>query len=120
MLARKKYRHFSAWPRLSGIADNSPQLQEVQAASVPDAVCAPAHVACELLTENTCTGDHKDTLALLALCLQRKFDHRPGKTTHTRLTCEASGNHRAVWLGGGGVDNTHTHTHTHLLRWRSP
>ena len=102
-------------PDLSGISDDNAQLQEVEAVPAPGAVLGPAHVAWQLLTENTCTGEQTDAVALLALCLQRKFGKRPDKTTHILPTCEASGNHRAVWLGGGGADK-----HTHLLRWCNP
>ena len=42
-------------PDLSGTADNNAQAQGAQAVPVPDAVRGPAHVACKLLTENTCT-----------------------------------------------------------------
>ena len=102
-------------PDVHGVVGNNAQLQEAQAVPVPDAVRGPARVACQLLTENTCTGDQKAALALLSLRLQRNIGKRPDKTTHIRPTCEASGNQRAVWLGGGGVGKR-----AHLLRWCTP
>ena len=47
-------------------------------------------------------------MALLALSLQKRFDSRGDKTTHVLPVSTPCGNHRAVWLGGGGVGKTHT------------
>ena len=94
----------------SRIVNRNAELEEPQAVPVPDAVLGPAHVAWKLLTANTCTEEQKDAVALLALCLQRKFDKRPDKTTHLLPVNASSGNHRAVWIGGGGVGKTHTLT----------
>ena len=91
-------------------SNSNAELEEPQAVPVPDAVLGPAHVAWKLLTANTCTEEQKDAVALLALCLQRKFDKRPDKTTHLLPVNASSGNHRAVWIGGGGVGKTHTLT----------
>ena len=49
-------------------------------------------------------------MALLALSLQKRFDARPDKATHFLPVATAENNHRAVWLGGGGVGKTHTLT----------
>ena len=49
-------------------------------------------------------------MALIALCLQKRFDKRPDKTSHMlpASAVQPGGNHRAVWLGGGGVGKTWT------------
>ena len=47
-------------------------------------------------------------MALLALSLQKRFENRLDKSTHLLPVGTSSGNHRAVWLGGGGVGKTHT------------
>ena len=91
-------------------SNSNAEFEEPQAVPVPDAVLGPAHVAWKLLTANTCTEEQKDAVALLAHCLQRKFDKRPDKTTHLLPVNASSGNHRAVWIGGGGVGKTHTLT----------
>ena len=75
-----------------------------------DALLGSAQGAWQLLTQNTCTEEHKDVVALLALPMQYKFDQRPDTTTHILPICEGVGNHRAVWLGGGGAGNTHATT----------
>ena len=49
-----------------------------------------------------------DAVALLALSLQRRFDARPDKSTVRLPVATAANNHRAVWLGGGGVGKTRT------------
>ena len=104
----------------STIADKKTELEQAQAVPVPDAILGPAHVAWKLLTENTCTEEHKDSTALLALDLQHKFDKRPDKTTQVLPICEAKGNHRAAWLGGGGVGKTHTHLIMLCNLWPKP
>ena len=40
--------------------------------------------------------------------LQKRFDERPDKTSILLPVATAKNNHRAVWLGGGGVGKTHT------------
>ena len=49
-------------------------------------------------------------MALLALSLQKRFEARPDKTKHFLPEATADNNHRATWLGGGGVGKTHTLT----------
>ena len=56
---------------LQGPTHGQPQM-----VSVPDALLCSAHVVWKLLTENTCTEGQKDTVCLLAHCLQHKFDTR--------------------------------------------
>ena len=68
----------------------------------------PAAVAWKLVTDAECTEEQIDAVALFALCLQKRFDARPDKTTHLLPVVSATGNHRAVWLGGGGVGKTRT------------
>ncbi len=68
----------------------------------------PAAVAWHLITQAGCTEEQSDAVSLLALSLQRRFDTRPDKTTHFLPVATATNNHRAVWLGGGGVGKTRT------------
>ena len=63
------------------------------------------------LSDASCTEEQIDAVALLALSLQKRFDAGPDKTTHFLPVATAENNHRAVWLGGGGVGKTHTLTH---------
>jgi len=49
-------------------------------------------------------------VSLLALSLQKRFDARPDKKTHSLPVATPDNNHRAVWLGGGGVGKTRTLT----------
>ena len=65
-------------------------------------------MARQLLLDASCTEEQVDAVALLALALQRRFDARQDKTSILLPVAEATNNHRAVWLGGGGVGKTHT------------
>ena len=76
--------------------------------SVPDAMKGPKFVAWNLAREANCTEKQIDAVALLALSLQKRFENRLDKSTHLLPVGTSSGNHRAVWLGGGGVGKTHT------------
>eukprot|EP00959_Pyramimonas_sp_CCMP1952_P182924 3825089-Pyramimonas_sp.AAC.1 len=62
----------------------------------------PAAVAWKLVTDAECAEGQIDAVALFALSLQKRFDGRPDKTTHLLSVVSATGNHRAIWLGGGG------------------
>eukprot|EP00959_Pyramimonas_sp_CCMP1952_P155982 3262602-Pyramimonas_sp.AAC.1 len=62
----------------------------------------PAAVAWKLVTDAECTEGQIDAVALFALSLQKRFDGGPDKTTHLLPAASATGNHRAIWLGGGG------------------
>ena len=75
---------------------------------LPLAMKGPAAVAWKLAQDAKCTEEQIDAVALVALSLQKRFDSRPDKTTHFLPVATASGNHRAVWLGGSGVGKTHT------------
>ena len=68
----------------------------------------PAKVALHLLQKAKCTEEQIDAVALLALPMQKRFETRPDKTTILLPVATASNNHRALWLGGGGVGKTYT------------
>jgi hypothetical protein len=57
-----------------------------------------------------CTEEQIDAVSLLALSLQKRFDTRPDKKTHFLPVATPFNNHRAVWLGGGGVGKSRTLT----------
>ncbi len=75
---------------------------------LPLALQGPAAAAWQLVTDAKCTEEQVDAVALLAPPLQKRFDARPDKTTHFLPVATAENNHRAVWLGGGGVGKTFT------------
>ena len=87
-----------------------PADEDAQPELVPQllAMQGPAAVAWKLVTDAECTEEQIDAVALFALSLQKRFDGRPDKTTHLLPVVSATGNHRAVWLGGGGVGKTRT------------
>jgi len=94
-------------------ASGAPQPTEEEEAEavlvpLPLAMQGPAAVAWHLLQDAGCTEEQQDAIALLALSLQERFDSRPDKTTHKLPLATPKNNHRAVWLGGGGVGKTHT------------
>ena len=68
----------------------------------------PAAVALHLLKENQCTEEQIDAVALLAFSMQKRFDARPNKQSILLPVATAANNHRALWLGGGGVGKTRT------------
>ena len=68
----------------------------------------PAKVALHLLQKAKCTEEQIHAVALLALPMQKRFETRPDKTTILLPVATASNNHRALWLGGGGVGKTYT------------
>ena len=94
----------------SGIAQSADEDQSPELVSLPLALQGPAAVAWQLITDAKCTEEQIDAVALLALSLQKRFDARPDKNTHFLPVATAENNHRAVWLGGGGVGKTHTLT----------
>ena len=67
-----------------------------------------AAVAWKLAQDAKCTEEQIDAVDLVALPMQKRFDSREDKTTHLLPVATPCGNHRAVWIGGGGVGNTHT------------
>jgi hypothetical protein len=89
---------------------NSSASQPAEPAIVPLplAVQGPAAVAWKLCIDAKCTEEQIDAVALLALSLQKRFDARPDKSTVRLPLATAANNHRAVWLGGGGVGKTRT------------
>ena len=70
----------------------------------------PAAVAWKLLPDETCTEEQIDAVALLASALQQRFEARPDKSSPLLPVATLAHNHRAVWLGGGGVGKTRTLT----------
>ena len=89
-----------------------PADQEAEATLVPLplAMQGPAAVAWKLLQDAECTEEQTDAVSLLALSLQKRSDARPDKTTHLLPVATPDNNHRAAWIGGGGVGKTHTLT----------
>ena len=72
------------------------------------AMQGPAAVAWKLLSDNACTEEQIDAVALLALSLQKRFDARPDKSCLRLPVATPGNNHRAVWLGGAGCGKTYT------------
>ena len=83
---------------------------DVALVPLPLAMRGPAAVAWHLLEDAGCTEEQIDAVSLLALSLQKRFDTRPDKKTHFLPVATPDNNHRAVWLGGGGVGKTRTLT----------
>ncbi|MCP4006488.1 MAG: hypothetical protein GY725_20105, partial [bacterium] len=92
----------SMWP------SSASQPAEPQLVPVPLAMQGPAAVARKLLEDNNCTEEQIDAVALLALSLQKRFDTRPDKSCVYLPVATPTNNHRAIWLGGGGVGKTRT------------
>ena len=90
------------------IASGAAQPAAPELVPLPLAMRGPAAVALKLLKDAKCTEEQMDAVALLALSLQRRFDARPDKSTVRLPVATAANNHRAVWLGGGGVGKTRT------------
>ena len=86
--------------------------QDTGVAIVPEPIAmqGPAVVAWQLLQKAGCTEEQIDAVSLLALSLQKRFASRPDKNSHKLPVATPYNNHRAVWLGGGGVGKTHTLT----------
>ena len=68
----------------------------------------PAAVALKLLQDAQCTEEQTDAVALMALPMQKRFEKRPDKSSILLPVATAADNHRALWLGGGGVGKTYT------------
>ena len=77
---------------------------------LPLAMQGPAAAAWQLLQDAQSTEEQIDAVSLMARSLQQRFDARPDKTTHFLPVATPDNNHRAAWLGGGGVGKTHTLT----------
>ena len=103
-----------AWMPNSGYQQDEEE-RDVEVVPLPLALKGPGAVAWQLLQDASCTEEQIDAVALLALSLQKRFDARPDKKTHLCPVATPDNNHRAVWLGGGGVGKTHTLTKVHPL-----
>ncbi len=71
-------------------------------------VLAASAVALQLLKDASCTEEQIDAVALLARSMQKRFEAREEKSSPMLPVATPSNNHRAVWLGGGGVGKTRT------------
>jgi len=84
---------------------------DVVVVDLPLAQQGPAAVARRLLEDARCTEEQITAVAGLARDLEIAWETRANKESHmftgTDLA-KAAGNHRAVWLGGGGVGKTRT------------
>ena len=98
-----------AWMSNSGYQQDEEE-RDVEVVPLPLALQGPGAVAWQLLQDASCTEEQIDAVALLALSLQKRFDARPDKKTLLCPVATPDNNHRAVWLGGGGVGKTHTLT----------
>ena len=98
-----------AWMPNSGYQQDEEE-RDVEVVPLPLALKGPGAVAWQLLQDASCTEEQIDAVALLALSLQKRFDARPDKETLLCPVATPDNNHRAVWLGGGGVGKTHTLT----------
>ena len=87
-----------------------PRNEESKIVPLPLAQQGPAALAWHLLQEINATSEQIDAVSLFALSLQRRFDSRPDKTSLLLPIATATGNHEALWLGGGGVGKTRTLT----------
>ena len=84
------------------------QPAEPEIVALPLAMQGPATVALKLLKDANCTEEQMDAVSLLALSLQKRFEARPDKSTVRLPVATPTNNHRALWLGGGGVGKTRT------------
>ena len=98
-----------AWLPTSGYQLDAEE-RDVEVVPLPLALQGPAAVAWKLLKDAECTEEQIDAVSLLALSLQKRFDARPDKETLLCPVATPDNNHRAIWLGGGGVGKTHTLT----------
>ena len=84
------------------------QPAEPEWVPLPLAMRGPSAVALQLLKDASCTEEQIDAVALLALSMQKRFEARQEKSSPMLPVATPSNNHRAVWLGGGGVGKTRT------------
>jgi len=92
----------------SGASQPAQEDTDVAIVPLPLAMQGPAAVAWHLIEDAGCTEEQIDAVSLVALSLQKRFVTRPDKTTHFLPVATPDNNHRAVWLGGGGVGKTRT------------
>ena len=83
-------------------------LEEVAVVPLPDASLGPGHVALNLLRKAHATEEQIDAVSLLALSMQHRFHNRLDRSSVRLPLATATGNHEALWLGGGGVGKTRT------------
>jgi hypothetical protein len=95
-------------PKDSWMPSGAPQPAEPEWVPLPLAMQGPGAVALKLLTDADATEEQIDAVALMALSMQKRFDARPDKSSILLPVATATNNHRAVWLGGGGVGKTRT------------
>ena len=67
-----------------------------------------AAVALKLVRDSKSTEEQIDAVALMALPMQNRFEAKPDKSSILLPVATCSNNHRAAWLGGGGVGKTFT------------
>ena len=82
--------------------------QSVVAVPLPLAMLGPGACAWKLLTDSGSNDEQIDAVALMALSLEKKFLDRPDASSPLLPIATATGNHRAIWLGGGGAGKTRT------------
>ena len=111
-LAKKQQSAANDSDEEDAVGDSAPsratQPAEPQLVPLPLAMQGPGAVALKLLTDAECTEEQIDAVSLLALSLQKRFDARPDKSKVRLPVATTANNHRAVWLGGGGVGKTRT------------
>ena len=96
-----------AWLPTSGYQLDAEE-RDVEVVPLPLALQGPAAVAWKLLKDAECTEEQIDAVALMALSMQKRFEARPDKSSISLPVATSSNNHRALWLGGGGVGKTYT------------
>ncbi len=84
------------------------QPAEPEVLPLPLATQGLAAVAWQLPTDASCAEKQIDAVPLLALSLQKHFENRPDKPSVRLPVAKTADNHRAVWLGGGGVGKSRT------------
>ena len=97
-----------AWLPDGGAAQATGADITVKVVPLPLALQGPAAAAWQLVSDASCTEEQIDAVALLALSMQKRFDARPDKTIILLPVATSGNNHRALWLGGGGVGKART------------
>ena len=97
-----------AWLPDAGVPQPADTHVKTKVVPLPLALQGPAAAAWQLLCDARSTEEQIDAVALLALSMQKRFVARLDKTTHLLPVVTPTNNHRALWLGGGGVGKTHT------------
>ena len=93
-----------------GVPSSAAQPAEPQWVPLSLANQGPAAVARKLLEDAQCTEEQIDAVALMALSMQKRFEMRADKSSILLPVATSTNNHRALWLGGGGVGKTFTLT----------